>query len=236
MVVLVPNKPYTLHARSIDRVSGTENDYKLNLRDPIQCPDDHHIKATFVSCTMPSTMYQINSKNNTFTLLFNQNRPGSYFNEFASLALEDVSDNNDTKQDGTLINDLTDNRTAYARTVLVTISEGNYNIEELMAEVVAKANAACTAAHVAPLEFRTFLRAKSGVLRTEDIADSQDVTDNAGVHLFIKTNDYVKIAPDLIDWNLQYGIPLHDTLAGIRREDLYEYFQAWFTTCYGKPC
>ena len=40
----------------------------------------------------------------------------------------------------------------------------------------------------------------------------------------------------LIDWNLQYNIPLRDTLAGIQRIDLYDYFQAWFTTCYGKPC
>ena len=41
---------------------------------------------------------------------------------------------------------------------------------------------------------------------------------------------------ELIDWNLQYNIPLRDTLAGIQRIDLYDYFQAWFTTCYGKPC
>ena len=41
---------------------------------------------------------------------------------------------------------------------------------------------------------------------------------------------------ELIDWNLQYGIPLHDTLAGIQRTDLYSYFQEWFTTCYGKSC
>ena len=40
----------------------------------------------------------------------------------------------------------------------------------------------------------------------------------------------------LIDWNLQYNIPLRDTLAGIQRLDLHDYFQAWFTTCYGKPC
>ena len=41
---------------------------------------------------------------------------------------------------------------------------------------------------------------------------------------------------ELIDWNLQYNIPLRDTLAGIRRLDLHDYVQAWFTTCYGKPC
>ena len=41
---------------------------------------------------------------------------------------------------------------------------------------------------------------------------------------------------ELIDWNLQYNIPLRDTLAGIQRTDLYNYFQSWFMTCYGKPC
>ena len=42
---------------------------------------------------------------------------------------------------------------------------------------------------------------------------------------------------ELIDWNLQYNIPLRDTLAGIQRIDLHDYFQAWFTACYTeKPC
>ena len=37
MVRLTLNKPYTLHARSIDRITGTPSDYKLNLKDPITC-------------------------------------------------------------------------------------------------------------------------------------------------------------------------------------------------------
>jgi hypothetical protein len=41
---------------------------------------------------------------------------------------------------------------------------------------------------------------------------------------------------ELIDWNLQYGIPLRSTLGGIYRLDLYDYFQKWFTLCYGKEC
>ena len=49
MVRLTLNKPYTLHARSIDRITGTPSDYKLNLKDPITCDDDHHIKATLWS-------------------------------------------------------------------------------------------------------------------------------------------------------------------------------------------
>ena len=53
MVRPILNKPHTLHARSIDRITGTPSDHKLNLKDPITCDDDHHIKATFVSCTMP---------------------------------------------------------------------------------------------------------------------------------------------------------------------------------------
>ena len=65
MVRLTLNKPCTLHARSIDRITGTPSDYKLNLKDPITCDDDHHIKATFVSCTMPFTFYQIDAKSET---------------------------------------------------------------------------------------------------------------------------------------------------------------------------
>ena len=34
MVRLTRDKPYTLHARSLDRITGTPSDYKLNLRDP----------------------------------------------------------------------------------------------------------------------------------------------------------------------------------------------------------
>ena len=53
-------------------------------------------------------------------------------------------------------------RSSYARSVTVTISRGNYNIEELLAEVKLKLNAACTAANVATREFRTFLRRTEG--------------------------------------------------------------------------
>ena len=41
---------------------------------------------------------------------------------------------------------------------------------------------------------------------------------------------------ELIDWNLQYNIRLRDTLGGIGRLDLHDYFQKWFTLCYGEEC
>ena len=55
MVRLTLNKPYTLHARSIDRITGTPSDYKLNLKDPLTCDDDHqwvyegHLEALIAS-------------------------------------------------------------------------------------------------------------------------------------------------------------------------------------------
>ena len=88
MVRLTLNKPYTLHARSIGRITGTPSDYKLNLKDPIMCDDDHHIKATFVSCTMPSTFYQIDAKNNQFTVRFNQ-PTFTEFDIYKGIALQD---------------------------------------------------------------------------------------------------------------------------------------------------
>ena len=138
MVRPTRNKPYTLHARSLDRITGTPSDYKLNLRDPITCADDHHIKATFVSCTMPSTFYQIDSKNNQFDVRFNQ-PTFTEFGIYAGIALQDHA--GDVDNNGVAVV----NRASYARTVKVSISRGNYNIEELMAEVKLKLNAACTA-------------------------------------------------------------------------------------------
>lgn len=185
MVRLTRDKPYTLHARSLDRIIGTPSDYKLNLRDPITCADDHHIKATFVSCTMPSTFYQIDAKNNKFDVRFNQ----PTFTElmiYNDIALQDQG--SDVDNNGAVVVD----RTSYARTVTVTISRGNYNIEELMAEVKLKLNAACTAANVATREFRTFLRSndQNNQLHKDDVAD-------AGI--LIGAKDYLKVVPQF-DW------------------------------------
>jgi hypothetical protein len=187
MVRLTEDKPYTLHARSIDRIVGTPSDYKLNLRDPLTCEDDHYIKATFVSCTMPSTFYQINSRNNKFTVRFNQ-RGFTGFDKYATaFTLQNVG--TDTTQAGVAISSLgVQDRYAYARTVAVTISVGNYNVEELLSEITTKLNAACLAAHTGNLKFRTFLRddTDGSVLHSEDEADS-------GAPAF--TTDFLQVAP-----------------------------------------
>ena len=162
MVRLTLNKPYTLHARSIDRITGTPSDYKLNLKDPITCDDDHHIKATFVSCTMPSTFYQIDAKNNQFTVRFNQ-PTFTEFDIYKGIPLQDFA--GDVDNNGVAVV----NRSSYARSVTVTISRGNYNIEELLAEVTLKLNAACTAENIATREFRTFLRCV-----VNSVVDSRD--------------------------------------------------------------
>ena len=193
MVRLTEDKPYTLHARSIDRIIGTPSDYKLNLRDPLTCEDDHYIKATFVSCTMPSTFYQINRKNNKFTVRFNQ-LGFAGFDQYASLALQDIG--TDTTQEGVAISTLAvaqQTRYQYARSVSVTISVGNYNIEELLAEVKLKLNAACTTAHTGNLKFRTFLRhaTPANALWVEDNADSASNV--------VHTKDYIQVAPQF-DW------------------------------------
>ena len=69
------DKPYTVHARSIDR-NGTgqsPSNYKLSLRNAIKCNDDHYIRASsLVSAKVPSTFYQIDSKNNTLKVGFNR--------------------------------------------------------------------------------------------------------------------------------------------------------------------
>ena len=91
MVLLTLDKPYTVHARSIDR-NGTgqsPSNYKLSLRNAIKCNDDHYIRASLVSAKVPSTFYQIDSKNNTFTVGFN--RPTfTLAQQYASLAVQDA--------------------------------------------------------------------------------------------------------------------------------------------------
>ena len=186
MVRLTIDKPYTLHARSIDRISGNASDYKLNLRDPFTCRDDHHIKATFVSCTMPSTFYQIDSKNNQFDVRFND-ASFTGFNLFAGLPLQDST--GDLDNNGIAVV----NRASYARTVKVTISRGNYSIEDLMAEMKTKLNAACTLANTANREFRTFLRSANPA----DAVWQEDADDDASAD--VHTNDYVEVIPQF-DW------------------------------------
>jgi hypothetical protein len=57
MVKLSLDRPYTVHARSMDRSGdgSTPSRYKLILRDPIRCDDDKYMVATLVSATVPSS-------------------------------------------------------------------------------------------------------------------------------------------------------------------------------------
>jgi len=180
MVQLTLDKPYTVHCRSVDRLGATDTAgaYKLNLRDPIKCADDQYIKCTMVSARMPSTFYSIDKHNNTFTLEFNKPT-------FSVLA--------------PYINLIP---TAYrSRSVTVTIQKGNYDIESLLTELVAKANAKCTAEHVTS-KFRTYMRSAdvTSPLAVEDIADSKVANDN---------NAYREVAP-------QFGSFYSSTLNKVR--------------------
>ena len=158
MVQLTLDKPYTVHCRSVDRLGAndTAGAYKLNLRDPIKCADDQYIKCTMVSARMPSTFYSIDKHNNTFTLGFNKST-FSVLAPYISLVPEAYRD----------------------RSVTVTIQKGKYDIEALLTEVVAKANAKCTAEHVTS-KFRTYLRSAdvTNALAVEDIADSKVANNN----------------------------------------------------------
>jgi hypothetical protein len=137
---------------------------------------------------MPSTCYQIDANNNKFTVQFNQ-LTFTEFYQYRNLTLEDSAGDLDNL--GGPVAD----RESYARTVSVVISVGDYTIEELMAEVKDKLNAACTTANTANREFRTFLRSAfsspPSALWTEDTTD-----DGSGV---VHTKDYVKVVPQF-DW------------------------------------
>ena len=180
MVQLTLDKPYTVHCRSVDRLGATDTAgaYKLNLRDPIKCADDQYIKCTMVSARMPSTFYSIDKHNNTFTLGFNK-PTFSVLAPYISLI-----------------------PAAYrSRSVTVTIQKGNYDVASLLAEIVAKANAKCTAEHVTS-KFRTYMRSAdvNNALAVEDIADSKVANDN---------NAYREVAP-------QFGSFFSETLNKVR--------------------
>jgi len=173
MVNLTLDKPYTVHARSIDRYgeNDTASQYKLILRDPITCPNDMYMKATLISASVPSSFYQIDDRNNKFTVGFN--RPThTLFAQYSGQVVQ---------------NPITGkpNRADYEREVVVTITKGNYDIETLASEVQTKLNAACTAAHTTEA-FRTFTRG-SGT----DTTFQQDWSDAAIVNLNPPTHNTV---------------------------------------------
>ena len=190
MVLLTLDKPYTVHARSIDR-NGTgqsPSNYKLSLRNAIKCNDDHYIRATLVSAKVPSTFYQIDAKNNTFTVGFNRST-FTVLQPYLDLPLQDnAGEGTTTRRD-------------YERTVSVSIAKGNYDINTLMAEVKDKLNSACTAsANIT--SFRTFFRSQDTTSQTykDDLADA-----GAGV-ADSYTKDYVVSTPQF-EW--YYSISLN---------------------------
>jgi hypothetical protein len=161
MVNLTLDKPYTVHARSIDRMGEghTPGAYKLVLRDPITCSSTQYMKATLVSAKIPSTFYQIDRRNNTFTVGFSRSSFAIYA-QYIDLAVVSPEASRPNRGD-------------YEREVAVTILQGNYNIEELLTEVKTKLNAACTDAHAAE-PFRTFKRSNdtTSTLFAEDTTDA----------------------------------------------------------------
>ena len=170
MVKLTLDRPYTVHARSLDRTGSelTPSQYKLVLRDSITCADSMYMIATMISAKVPSTFYQIDSKNNKFTVGFNRST-FSLFAKYTDLAVVDPIAGKTTRAD-------------YERELTITIQKGNYDIESLLAEIKKKLNTACTDAH-ATEPFRTFMRSNtlSSDLAKDDIADS-GVADDSKPH------------------------------------------------------
>lgn len=184
MVLLTLEKPYTVHARSIDRsgVGHTPSSYKLVLRDAIKCHSHHYMKATLLSATIPSTFYQIDERNTSFTVGFNRTT-FTALQPYLALPLQDNTGEG------------TSTRNDYERTVSVSIAKGNYDIESLLAEIKTKLNDACTASANFN-SFRTFFRSQdtASTLYTQDLADAGKDSDDTPY-----TKDYVLSTPQF-DW------------------------------------
>lgn len=182
MVKLTLDKPYTVHARSMDRVGVglTPSSYKLVLNDPISCDNHHYMKCTLVSAKVPSTFYTVDTRNKQLTLEFNNFTDFSYMQQYAHLGVDSPVTGKTARAD-------------YKRTVSVTLQEGNYNIEELMAEVKVKVNAACAEEH-ATEAFRTFMRGEGvgNALRVEDMADAYP----PGTTPVLTTHSHIESAPE----------------------------------------
>ena len=184
MVLLTLEKPYIVHARSIDRsgTGHTPSSYKLMLRDAIKCHNHHYMTATLLSATVPSTFYQIDDRNNKFTVGFIRLK-FTVFQQYSGLTLQDNAGEGTTT------------RSDYERTVSVSIAKGNYDIESMLAEIKTKLNAACTVAGNCT-SFRTFFRSQdaTSTLYTQDLADAGKASDDTPY-----TKDYILSTPQL-DW------------------------------------
>ena len=158
MVRLTKNRSYTVHGRSLDRSNDldTPSNFTLTLNDAIQTMHaGQYMKASLLSCTIPSSFYQIDTQNRT--IVFGFNRPTfNVLKPDLDVAVNSPEDGKPTRRD-------------YEREVTVSIQKGNYDIESLLVEIVRKLNAACAVAHAAE-NFRAFIRMGSG-FAAEDFDD-----------------------------------------------------------------
>ena len=171
MVKITLEKAYTVHARSLDRngENDTSSRFSLTLHDPITCANDQYMKCSLISAKIPSTFYQINSNNRKFKVHFNLTDLHFYSNYASIDVINPLKD-----EDG---NDRT-SRSQYQRTVEVTITKGNYSIEELLTELKTKLNSACATAHTNET-FYTFMRTNPAVAKTvDDTEASEDLADS----------------------------------------------------------
>ena len=135
MVNLTLENNCTVHCRSLDRSgdNDTSSNFKLHLRDPIKCSRTQYMRATMISGQFPSSFYQIGDKDRLFTIEFNLTTL-PFYNRYKGFAVSNPINGKTT-------------RAEYNRSIEVSISKGNYNIEELLAEIKTKLNTARADAH-----------------------------------------------------------------------------------------
>ena len=172
MVRLTLDKAYTVHARSTDRVgdNDTPSDYRLAITDPISCPNDAYMKCTLINAKIPSTFYQIDSRNRTFKVVFND---FTAITPFQSTMLPFAFPDTDVDSPDSIAGVQQDKRVDYKREITVNLDQGNYTIEQLLTSIKTLLNDACTASHEGQ-DFRTFLRDPDHTAQAsvDDITDS----------------------------------------------------------------
>jgi hypothetical protein len=204
MVNLTLEKNCTVHCRSLDRSgdNDTPSKFKLHLRDPIKCGRKQYMRATMISGKFPSTFYQIGDKDRLFTIEFNLTSL-PFYNQYKGFAVTNPINGKTT-------------RAEYNRSIEVSISKGNYNVEELLAEIKTKLNTACADAH-ATETFRTFIRSDQaglgGTLALQDIGDA-----NSGV----ATGSHINPADAHVDGAPQFDVEYNSRLNKclLRRTDV----------------
>ena len=169
MVRLTLDKAYTVHARSTDRIgdNDTPSAYRLALTDPITCPNDTYMKCTLINAKIPSTFYQIDSRNRTLKVVLNDFTDDTPFTHTMLPFAEPASNvGSPLQRNGvTLLK-----RKDYLRVIEVSLDVGNYTIEDLLTHIEDRLNTASTAAHASEA-FRTFLRPDGADILT-DLGDA----------------------------------------------------------------